>query len=383
MAEPARSGRRLVVAAILLFAIAAGASADPHAAPVSAREQPPGPVTAPLEASGEQPASPGAAMTPIVGSPGTDQAGPTPTRTPTPVNIGNFVWDDLDGDGRQDAGEPGLAGVAVQLWNSTKTALLATTTTGAAGNYTLVAPQFGDYRVRVLLPSAQDQFSPKDLAGGDDTDDSDINPSGINLGFTDIISIASNVISITSIDGGIIVFRPPTPTRTPTPVNIGNFVWFDLNGDGVQGAGEPGLANIAVQLWNAEKTDLLDETTTGPAGNYTLVAPQFGNYRVRVLLPAGASITPKDAGANDTSDSDINPSGINLGFTDVIAIASNVISITSIDAGLINVPPTPTGTLATATPTRTRTPTVTPTPTATRTPPAGLEQRVFLPLLRS
>jgi len=44
----------------------------------------------------------------------------TPTRTPTPVNIGNFVWDDLDQDGRQDAGEPGLSGVVVQLWNSAK-----------------------------------------------------------------------------------------------------------------------------------------------------------------------------------------------------------------------------------------------------------------------
>ena len=44
----------------------------------------------------------------------------TATRTPTPINIGNFVWDDLDQDGRQDAGEPGIAGVTVQLWNSAK-----------------------------------------------------------------------------------------------------------------------------------------------------------------------------------------------------------------------------------------------------------------------
>ena len=48
---------------------------------------------------------------------------PTATRTPTPINVGNFVWDDLDQDGRQDAGEPGLAGITVQLWNGTKTQL--------------------------------------------------------------------------------------------------------------------------------------------------------------------------------------------------------------------------------------------------------------------
>ena len=46
-------------------------------------------------------------------------------RTPTPINVGNFVWHDLDHDGRQDAGEPGLAGITVQLWNGAKTQMIA------------------------------------------------------------------------------------------------------------------------------------------------------------------------------------------------------------------------------------------------------------------
>ena len=128
--------------------------------------------------------------------------------------------------------------------------------TNASGNYSLVAPTPGGYRVRVVLPSAGDQFSPKDNAAAGDTLDSDINPSGASLGFTDIYTFASNVISITSIDAGLIVFRTPTPTRTPTPINVGNFVWDDLDGDGRQDAGEPGLAGITVQLWNSAKTQL-------------------------------------------------------------------------------------------------------------------------------
>ena len=60
---------------------------------------------------------------------------PTATRTPTPINVGNFVWDDLDQDGRQDAGEPGLAGIVVQLWNSDKTQLIDSAVTNASGNY--------------------------------------------------------------------------------------------------------------------------------------------------------------------------------------------------------------------------------------------------------
>ena len=138
---------------------------------------------------------------------------PTPTRTPTPINVGNFVWHDLNADGRQDAGEPGLAGITVQLWNSAKTQLIDTAVTNASGNYALTAPTPGDYRVRVVLPSAGDQFSPKDNAAAGDHVDSDINPSGASLGFTDIFTFASNVISITIIDAGL---KTVSPTRTPT-----------------------------------------------------------------------------------------------------------------------------------------------------------------------
>ena len=127
--------------------------------------------------------------------------------------MGNFVWHDLDADGRQDAGEPGLGGIVVQLWNGAKTQLIDQTATNASGNYALTAPTPGDYRVRVVLPSAGDQFSPKDNAAAGDQQDNDVNPSGASLGFTDIYNFASNLISITTIDAGL---KTVSPTRTPT-----------------------------------------------------------------------------------------------------------------------------------------------------------------------
>lgn len=81
-----------------------------------------------------------------------------------------------------------------------------------------------------------------------------------------------------------------------------------------------------------------------------------------------------------------NQAGLLFGLTDTYTFASNLLSITTIDAGLINVPPTPTGTLPTAThrrtPTVTRTPTITPTATPIGTPPAGYNDRRYLPFLR-
>lgn len=155
----------------------------------------------------------------------------TPTRTPTPINVGNFVWDDLDADGVQDAGEPGLAGVTVQIWNSAKTLLIDSAVTNASGIYTLQTPGPGDYRVRVVLPALGDLFSPLDAASATDQTDSDLNPSGTNFGFTDIYDFASNLISITTLDAGLVnapTATPSlTPSRTPTPSQTMNPLVLD------------------------------------------------------------------------------------------------------------------------------------------------------------
>jgi hypothetical protein len=286
---------------------------------------------------------------PVEVAQGDEIAAATATRTPTPINVGNFVWDDIDGDGRQDAGEPGMAGITVQLWNSAKTSLIDSAITNASGIYSVIAPLPGNYRVRVLLPNPSDEFSPKDMAGGDDLKDSDINPSGADFGFTDSFNLASNVISITTKDAGIKIFRTPTPTRTPTPINVGNFVWDDVDGDGNQDAGEPGMAGITVQLWNSAKNDLIDSAITSVSGIYSVTAPLPGDYRIRVILPSPSDqFSPKNMAADDLKDSDINPSGADIGFTDVYTFASNLISITTIDAGIIR--------YRTPTPTRTPTP---------------------------
>ena len=68
-----------------------------------------------------------------------------------PIEIGNRVWINTDGDGLQDAGEPPLGGVTVGLYADGGTEPIATTITDAQGTYSFsnrpgVAPDPGAHK---------------------------------------------------------------------------------------------------------------------------------------------------------------------------------------------------------------------------------------------
>ncbi len=235
------------------------------------------------------------------------------------INVGNFVWSDTDGDGIQDAGEPGFAGVTVQLWNSTKTDVLSQDVTDANGSYTVVAPSAGSYRVRIVLPASALDFSPKD-AGLSDSADSDVNPAGADRGFTDVIALAANVISITSIDAGLI----PDPMGTN---NVGDRV-FRANASGTQ-TSTSGLSGVTVELQTVTGT-VLQTTVSNGLGNYSFLAPA-GTYRLHFIPPAGYVPTPlRDAGGDDANDSDIDIAGYTPAF---VVPASG--KLRTLDAGFV------------------------------------------------
>lgn len=96
------------------------------------------------------------------------QAGNTPpssstARPFTAASIGDYVWQDLDRDGRQDAGEMGLKGIAVFLQDNNGNTL-SSTVTDSTGHYLfsgLDAEQAGRYyEILFKLPPGF-RFSPK------------------------------------------------------------------------------------------------------------------------------------------------------------------------------------------------------------------------------
>ncbi|MFZ1599707.1 MAG: SdrD B-like domain-containing protein [Anaerolineae bacterium] len=223
-----------------------------------------------------------------------------------PSSLGDFVWNDYDGDGIQDVGEPGLANVTVNLFaNGTCTgAAQSTTTTNASGIYGFSSLVPGTYCVQIVGTNFSGagvlvgfNSSPKDQ-GGDDTKDSD----------GDTITHNSPAIAL------------PAGTDNPTidfgfwkPGQIGDFVWNDINGNGVQDGGEVGIANATVRLYpNSTCTGSPQATTTtSPSGLYTFSNLPAGNYCIEVVTATGVLIgwnaSPQDQGGDDTKDSDGNP----------------------------------------------------------------------------
>jgi uncharacterized repeat protein (TIGR01451 family) len=127
-------------------------------------------------------------------------------------SIGDFVWNDVNGNGIQDPGEPGIPGVTVTLFDSNGNQV-AQTTTNAQGNYIFSNVPAGTYVVGFTLPGAGYFFSPQNQ-GGDDAVDSDPNR---NTGRTDPITLTGGQ-NITTVDAGI--FAPPILEITKTDFGV-------------------------------------------------------------------------------------------------------------------------------------------------------------------
>jgi hypothetical protein len=232
------------------------------------------------------------------------------TISPGVVSIGDFVWEDLNGNGVQDAGEPGIAGVTVTLTGfSGSNSITAHTTTDATGHYLFTEPA-GTYTVTVdgsnFASGALAGYTATPTLQGSPTTDSNPNPSG-----TTPSSLPGGASDLT-VDFGY--YRP---------VTIGDFVWNDLSPDGIQGSGEPGLNGVTLTLTGTTGSgnSVTDHTTTAGNGAY-LFTEAPGTYTVTLDASnfasggalAGFTASPTLQGSDPALDSNPNPSGTTPGM---------------------------------------------------------------------
>lgn len=237
------------------------------------------------------------------------------------ASVGDFVWNDLDKDGLQDANEPGIANVRVFLFDATNN-LVATSITNIFGYYAFSNVTPGAYTIQFLADPIY-TFTLQN-ASSDDDKDSDAGITGFTNPF---IVNAGDIIS--NIDAGLFQTTPPGN------IELGDFVWYDTNKDGLQQANEPGVPGVSVELIDANTNNVVGIKATNGEGYYLFTELAAGSYIVHFFnLPTNTVFTTQGTLAGNGADSDPNPV---TGLTNVISLVNGDVNLT-IDAGIYPAP---------------------------------------------
>ena len=193
-----------------------------------------------------------------------------------PNTIGGTIWRDCNADGILDPAEPyRMGGVGVVLRDSAGN-VVGKTFTDANGDYLFEGLPDGAYEVDVA-DTANILLGWWHSLGPDQTAD--------NHSKTDPypVTVAGGEINTISDFGYYLVIA-----------EVGDYVWYDINGNGIQEGGEPGLANVRVRLVldYPDGSSIQMETMTDSTGYYL-----FGN----LLLDAryAGSTTNDPSGTTD------------------------------------------------------------------------------------
>ena len=259
------------------------------------------------------------------------------------VTVGDLVWDDKNLNGHHDMGEPGIYGAVVRLYQDANNdnvpdgAPIASTVTDANGMYKFSGLPAGNYIVGVVLPY---NTSLVPTNGGDPDNNINDDNNGVS-----VVNGEARSLAITLAPG-----TEPTNDGDGPDGNltldfalvtnygaIGDFVWNDLNKNGKQDLGEPGIANVLVKLYDCAG-NLIQTTVTDSLGEYLFInvpASTAGTgYKVQFSnLPQFYVLTSKTK-TGVAVDVNSKPDSL-TGFTDCFLLHAGEANV-DVDAGAYN-----------------------------------------------
>lgn len=244
--------------------------------------------------------------------------------------VGGRVWNDSDGGGVQNAGEVGIAGIALDIVQPSTNALLTSARTDANGRYLFAVPPNTSLQIRINTVNSGAAISGYHLSPqnvGADTTDSDAARLGGAIPFV-------KAGDSTTLSGAITAPWRDTDYRNydvgltqaqPTGF-VGDRVWLDTNGNGLQDSNESGYTLPGMVLLKALSAEpgVIDRTTTfNTAGRYGFDHVVPGTYQLYFPAPPpGFRRSPQDQGSDDSLDSDPNASFTTIAFIS----ADNILS---------------------------------------------------------
>jgi large repetitive protein len=206
-----------------------------------------------------------------------------------PGSIGDTVFNDKNGNGTQDQGEPGVPNVTLTLTRpgpdgrlGTPDDTVETTTTNSNGIYGFGNLPPANYRVTLSPPFDLPQIT----TGGSQTN----------------VTLSSGQ-NITNVDFGL--RRPPGGT-------IGDTVFEDRNGNGRQDEGERGIPNATLTLKNPQG-QIIASTITNNNGNYLFTGLPLGNFLTEVTRP-NSEFSPTTQATLPANLTEGNPENLNIDF---------------------------------------------------------------------
>ena len=243
---------------------------------------------------------------------------------PAPIEIGDYVWEDTDGDGIQNSNEFGIANITVKLFEGSTEVGSATTDTngyyyfGGASDksMTIGSLKFNtDYQLRIDLATLSPKFptlQDVDLNQRDSDGDNGI----LNAGYSTIAYTTGGAgENDHTLDFGF------------TSLTLGNRVWNDKNRNGIQDYGESGIKGVIVELYNNGTCDgnSIADVNTSYMGQYKFTGLSPSTYCIKLTKPNDWSFTLANAvdsngDNNDSKDSDVD---VTTGLIENIVLTQN------------------------------------------------------------
>ena len=205
------------------------------------------------------------------------------------------VWEDINGDGVQDPGQPTFESIAITLFTA-EGVIVSTVFTNSAGGYIFEDVPHGEY---ILHFGIDNEYSFTLPNVGTDSGDSDVD-NGNGYGTTSIINHT----------GGDRVFDAGIHKCVP----VGELVWFDTNMNDQWDLAENGINGMQVIVWKQGLSAgffQYDYTHTGPKpgtpsddGYYKFCLPP-GTYYLEFKIPPFGLVPVISGVGGSNNDSDV------------------------------------------------------------------------------
>ncbi|MBQ7885633.1 MAG: hypothetical protein IJ313_01925 [Clostridia bacterium] len=208
------------------------------------------------------------------------------------ARIAGSAWMDENVNGTRDAQESALTGVTAQLLGEGGQVLMETQV-ASDGSYAFERLRSGTYAIRFALPQ---NVLFTDYTGN--PGDSCIPVMQGSTGETNLLALTMGEEKADMHVGGIL------------PGRIGDTVWYDKDGNGLQDYKEPLIPGVSLTLLYVHADGTMTETATVSSdqyGYYAFEALRPGTYVLRVNAQAGDSLTSCFGEPLGEIDSDVDP----------------------------------------------------------------------------